>query len=438
MKNSINSRISTIIFVLGSILLGILILYLPITNLLNKSLIEKWQLSAQAKIYSLQLTLQQGIEGGNSLTSRSAIRDKICDYTDGKISWEELRAFSQEKYVDGASVLDNIVFAYRSIEDRMLVYYLSPEQEHIFDEFQKLSFPLNQNQILQLGEKTYFLVVSDITKDQETIGKDILLFNISPTLDNLSSDAFSIELLPITTNSSNTQSQTDRKVVCYEETLLSVEERVRISTNLSNILGNADINTSQYLVFYIFLIILLFVISYRIFIHQTHEVITEIEDSKQDFMQLAYQDALTSAYTRQYFMAWQKKIANELSSKNGSYILVMIDIDKLKNINDTYGHETGDIVLRTVVHTIQENLRKDDIVVRFGGDEFIVLFKDIPLKTAYQIMERIEKELKQIDVESIEITLSYGITKIDDIKAINDAIKQADRKMYQVKNYKIE
>ena len=432
MKNPVNTKIPVSIFVFGSILLAYLLLYLPITNLLNESLIEKWRLSAQAEAYSIQLTLQQGIEGGNSLSSRSAIRDKLLEYKNGQITWQELQTFSEQKYVDGASVLKNVVFAYRFVEDQILVKYITPGKETLFDEIQNMSLYMTQNQIFHLEDKTYLLVISNIQYDGSHLGQDIILYDISPMVDNFSSDRIAIELFPITSESADLQEKNHGALIVYEEKLPNVNAHIRICTDRQTILGNAGGNTHLYLALYIISLLALFALSNYIFIHQTRVVINKIEDRKQNFKNLAYQDALTSAYSRQYFLDWQKRHHDQ----NNHYILVMIDIDKLKTINDTYGHKTGDLVLQTVVHTIQDNLRTDDIVIRYGGDEFLVLFRNISIETAHQIMNRVEIELGQTDVQSINIEISYGITKIDNIKTIDEAIKQADAKMYQGKNDK--
>jgi diguanylate cyclase (GGDEF)-like protein len=440
MKKPISSKVSTTLFVAGSILLGYFILFLPITRQLDNALIEKWQLSAQAKSYSLQLVLQQSVEAGNSISSRSAIRDKLCDYKNGLTTWDELRDYTQQKYNDGVSILDNIVFAYRLIDQQLLVSYQTPGMESVFDEFHKHSLSLNKNQILYLNEKVYFLVISEIAKNDECLGKDILLFDISPIIENLNADTFLVKILSLGMESNTLQNNphpsTSKNMISYEETLPDVDAYVRIETQQQNVLGDASNITVRYLFLYIFLIILLYWLANRLFVRQTRHVINKIEDSKQDFMEMAFKDALTNAFSRQFLVNWIAQAEEQETSENNPRILVLLDIDDMKSINDTYGHEIGDLVLKKVVEVIYKMIRKDDLIIRFGGDEFLIIFDRIDENIVSSIMNRIEAEIKTVDIWSIQIDISYGISSIQSIEMIDEAIKDADMKMYQVKNLK--
>src|SRR5690606_3304569 len=104
-------------------------------------------------------------------------------------------------------------------------------------------------------------------------------------------------------------------------------------------------------------------------------------------------DKLTGAYVRKYFeqlFAEEIKYANEI---NQPLSIIMLDIDHFKNVNDNFGHQRGDIVLREVGKIIKRNIRSTDYVGRYGGEEFVVLLPGADKKNAYNIAEKIRKNV---------------------------------------------
>ncbi len=118
--------------------------------------------------------------------------------------------------------------------------------------------------------------------------------------------------------------------------------------------------------------------------------------------------------------------------------VAMVDIDDFKKINDKYGHQVGDYVLRMVAQEIQASLRKSDFIFRYGGEEFLVIFPFATKKDALSIMERIIKKVSHSKIKcgSFEnkVTISAGISSIENAKDIYSLISQADRALYKAKN----
>lgn len=128
-------------------------------------------------------------------------------------------------------------------------------------------------------------------------------------------------------------------------------------------------------------------------------------------------DELTGAYNRRVL----KKIRY-----NG--IVAICDIDDFKNINDTYGHDYGDKVLKEFAQKLKSRVRSDDVVCRFGGDEFVVIFKGCPLDMAKLRLEIIRTEL--IDKN---ITFSAGLAEYNSNDNIYSVIEKADNALYNAK-----
>ncbi len=143
-------------------------------------------------------------------------------------------------------------------------------------------------------------------------------------------------------------------------------------------------------------------------------------------------DPLTQVYNRNFL----KQIENSLPLDK--IAIAMIDLDFFKNINDVYGHDVGDIVLQKVAKTIQQNIRKEDILIRYGGEEFLLIAKKGSVEGIRSMISRIHTvvESTPVDVKGnkINVTLSIGLNEVpQNDQNIFDAIKKADMKLYQAK-----
>ena len=149
--------------------------------------------------------------------------------------------------------------------------------------------------------------------------------------------------------------------------------------------------------------------------------------------ELAITDTLTGLYTRNYFMERANKIPMTLS---------ILDIDNFKSINDTFGHQSGDTVLRKLSDMLIGRFRETDIVCRYGGEEFIILMPHTNKQEAIKILEdlriKIANEKIFLPVESyhpihISITISIGIKELQEEKKIDEIISKADLALYDAK-----
>lgn len=146
-------------------------------------------------------------------------------------------------------------------------------------------------------------------------------------------------------------------------------------------------------------------------------------------------DYLTKIYNRQKFEEDLISNIKRVERTNEIFSIAILDIDHFKNVNDTYGHDRGDEVLKSFTKVVKRNLRKTDIFARWGGEEFIILFIDTRMIDAYNVCDKIRKNIqKESFIEVGTITCSMGITeyKIDDNK--KTIVDRADKALYKAKD----
>lgn len=147
-------------------------------------------------------------------------------------------------------------------------------------------------------------------------------------------------------------------------------------------------------------------------------------------------DKLTGTYTRKYFESEFNRIFDEARRNDETFALLMLDIDRFKNINDTYGHRKGDEVLNKMGQCLMKGVRKTDVVARYGGEEFIVILRNVNRKEAVNIGEKIRTNIQSIRIPGVEdsITVSIGISQFPKHSQFKEElIEKADQALYSAK-----
>jgi len=171
------------------------------------------------------------------------------------------------------------------------------------------------------------------------------------------------------------------------------------------------------------------------------QISDRLRDNVTDTMRLAVLDPLTGLYNRRYARQHLAKITERASETNKGFTLMLLDIDEFKRVNDTYGHSSGDCVLKEFSHRIRENLRGVDLVSRLGGEEFLVAMPDTTEEQARAASERLRQAIEETTFASqsgksrFHVTVSIGVT-LGDPKAadVEQLIQEADRALYASKS----
>ena len=169
---------------------------------------------------------------------------------------------------------------------------------------------------------------------------------------------------------------------------------------------------------------------------QLIDLLTELRD-----MLIEHQycfDALTGALNRKAISLLLDHSFENMQRYSQRYSIAMLDIDNFKAVNDTYGHPAGDQVLKHISTFLKKNLRRSDCIGRYGGEEFLIIFPETDIDTAFEVLEEAREDLINtgiiLDESSLHVTFSAGVTQVleeDDDAWI--AVKRADTALYQAK-----
>ena len=157
--------------------------------------------------------------------------------------------------------------------------------------------------------------------------------------------------------------------------------------------------------------------------------------------EMATKDGLTGVYNHSLLLDLFQKEAAKCERTKKTAAFVMIDIDYFKKVNDSYGHQTGDIVLKELVELINQCVRVSDIIGRYGGEEFSIVLSEVEEKDVYEICERIRASVEaynfNIGNNNIKITVSIGISfkMYGDNLNSGQIVKKADDALYLAKKY---
>lgn len=165
-----------------------------------------------------------------------------------------------------------------------------------------------------------------------------------------------------------------------------------------------------------------------------------VQNLQNELRVLASTDPMTKLYNRRYFTKVSAHALDLAKKDNQNLSIIILDIDKFKNINDTYGHQVGDNVIILLAQKLMEYQRKSDIVCRYGGEEFVILLPNTSQDEAKVVAEKIRADIasftiKLLNTKSLKITISSGVSQIDIENEVNIelALKRADDALYKAK-----
>lgn len=435
-KIIIKSILTTSLFLIFILIFAYNFIYSPLYSALEATLLNNFVNLTETSKVSFEYIIERGIENSKSISSRTMIKNKIMDYKDGLISLDELKIFTKTKYKDGIDALENVVYSARIVDNQVIASNGDkPENINKFENKNKLSYKLIENK-----ETIYLVVYSPIELSDIILGTDIIIFDLSNSIKEIVVKDISINIINKDEIEKYKDEMTLNPVISqhkgldglvYLDVFYKIYDDVflHISTgknnffyefnNITKLSAISMVTVFVFSLIYINIIIIFFV----------QEKVTSLDISNKKHKANSHYDRLTGAFSRIYLDEWLEK-NNE---KELNYSIVFIDMNNFKSINDKYGHRKGDEVLRKVLITMKNEIRDNDIIVRFGGDEFIILLENISKDDTIKIMTRINEKLKTSIGLDQKVCFSYGVNKLKNTNEFYDVLEKTDKKMYQMK-----
>ncbi|HEX5328726.1 diguanylate cyclase [Sulfuricurvum sp.] len=168
---------------------------------------------------------------------------------------------------------------------------------------------------------------------------------------------------------------------------------------------------------------------------QFEEITQILQQKNRHLTQLATRDALTEIHNRHMFAELFSQERSNAKRQGTKLSLMMIDLDHFKRVNDTYGHNIGDYVLKNFVSLVVSTIREADLFARWGGEEFVLLLRNVGCEEGYLVGEKIRNMIESQSFDEVgRVTCSIGITEVLPEDMLADAIERADSALYAAKD----
>jgi diguanylate cyclase (GGDEF)-like protein len=166
-------------------------------------------------------------------------------------------------------------------------------------------------------------------------------------------------------------------------------------------------------------------------------VIIQQTKSKKRFKSRSETDYLTGIANRAHVMEQGKLLVNKANAKSQAFSLILFDLDNFKQINDTFGHDSGDTVIQTVSKVTSQHLRDSDLLGRIGGEEFLILLPGLTNSEALNVANRVKVEIANTDIivagASIKCSVSLGVSSLQTQENLSQLVSNADKALYEAK-----
>lgn len=165
--------------------------------------------------------------------------------------------------------------------------------------------------------------------------------------------------------------------------------------------------------------------------------VNDLLNEREDLTTQVQRDTLTQLASRRYLLDVLSNAIEHASNEAGDLSIAMADLDHFKQVNDSLGHLVGDRVLKEVAHRLSTSVREQDLIGRYGGEEFLLIFPDTSTAVAQQVAERIRAHVAttpiHIPEHTIPITISIGLTRYESGDSLESLLQRADQAMYAAK-----
>lgn len=405
----------------------------PLKTELEASLNQNFENSVSITEINVENKLSRYIEGAESLSSRTMIRNQLANYKEGNTSLQELKNYTQAKYSDGAKVLDNIVAAFRVSEEIVIASWGKTER-NIFKD--NIDYDNQTTEIKILNDEGLIVINSVIKTDNDKLGQDIVIFDFKALMNEINKQKIDYQII-----------YSEDKVEDFETKNLIRNYRRLLNTNywLKSEISKDELyynlNNLSFKIIGGFLILLLItaVAFYKVLTISSKRIIFQLQEKVEKITEISETDDMLGIYNRsKLFNGLESEIYRSKRYKNNLSV-IMFDIDKFKDVNDNYGHLVGDKILIKITEIIKKEIREIDLFARYGGDEFIILNPETKLNNTVELAERLRKKIENADFFEVKnVSCSFGVAELKTEDNIDSLLKRLDDALYKAKEKRNE
>lgn len=404
---------------------------MPLKLELESALEENFHNLVSISEINFENKLNRYLEGASSLSSRTMIKNELANYLQGEISLEELRNYTQSKYADGAEVLHHAYAAYRTSGDQIIAHWGENKLEFI----KSFNFDEEADADLNFSRDHKYVVVKSKIKNERGngIGNDFVIFDLQTILAEINSDELKHNILREHPSRVHKQIEDD-KIVEFRR-LLNTDYWLRAEMSTDLLYENIQ-SISMRIIFSvavsIIIIGLIIIVSFR---NTAEKIINNLEEEVEEKTRLSETDSMLDIYNRTKLMEVLEQEIERANRYGNNLSLIIFDIDNFKEINDTYGHQLGDEILKRIVSIAKNNIRLTDTLARYGGDEFVIVCPETSLEEVENLAERIKNAVSSYKCQKgIDLSCSFGIAEFrNNEEDIDSFIKRADDALYRAK-----
>lgn len=430
------------------------LLYQPNRNAIRDLLVDKAVLEAGARAETVLALVDRCREGAESLSSRTMLRRAMRAYRDGTQSFGDAARFHQGLYDDGARVLAWLSGAERHMDGKIMARYgeiLDPDHncQNNGSEF-ALHFHFIPRGGFLMDEEVpcadSLRVVSPIIDNGLLLGHDCVCYHLDEALAEVRGGHWDLAIIPQV----ESRALIDSSPAYYtgrSPTLFHRGDVIGVSYDIpgsdSAVVVRASYNelfeegfslSRATLLRFMAVLIALLAASNIFVVVVLHRLLSRLQASRDSWREDALRDSLTGLYSRRSLEFW---IDHELPHEKAAIAVVMIDLDGFKDINDRQGHEAGDRILVDFARLLKAVLRTEDLAIRHGGDEFLLLLGKSDGAITRSVMARLEETLAATLLANTVLGISWGFTLLEPPAARSEfkaALREADAAMYRMKN----
>ena len=415
------------------ILLSYFGVFMPLKNELEDSMHDNFKILVSISEINLEKYLNGALEGAESLSSRTKIKEEIEKHLRGQITFSQLQRDIQAKYEDGASVLENLLAAYRFMDHKLVAHH-GGEYLGLIN---NLKFSQDEDILLKITEdQKYIIVKSAIKGGQENkLGSDYLVFDLRDILlelNHLNSEDINYTILRA---SDQAESELRNGNLVERRRLLDTDYYLKAET--TSALIYEEISSISYRIMLTVLVAILIISLIVIkFLHNaSKKVVESLRKELEEKTRLSETDNMLGIYNRAKFNDELEREIDRTKRYDNPLSLIMIDIDYFKEFNDNYGHHVGDEILKKIVSIVEEKIRKHDILARYGGDEFMIICPGTKLENAEILAERLNEAIDSYNCEhNNNLSCSFGVAEFKAVEVNQDSlIKIVDQALYRAK-----